>query len=843
MTTETQLPSTRRTIVDFLVPRAQVGPPALPPPHDDYWYEPKGSLAAGEKVTGLTALTYSGCWAATNALAGLFGALPCKVYRDSADGREEAKKHEAYRLLGSEPNTDIDSFVFWEMMTQWWINYGNAFAEIQRRSDSDRLFALWPIHPTRVRPEKVGKRWTGRWLVRSNNATEEPIDAVDMLNIVGHLSDDGLIGKGVITYAAKAIGVGLAQQSYEAGFYEKGGRPTGVLLHKGTLSENARADVRREWRTIHQEGNEIAVLWEGMDYRSISVDPEHAKLMEAELGTVQDMCRFYDVPPHVLYELSKGTFANTEEMNRFLVSQPMLRRTVRVEKALDRQLFTETEKKAGYRTKFNMAALLRGTPKEQAEVLQLGLMNGVINQDEWRAHLELNKLPDGLGSTYWMKRDMAPIELVKSAAQKEIDKPAEIPETAPTPETPPTPPTPADNRARELRLLAGRLSRHVRHGRNEVSRLTARLSEELRFKEAAEQRWRDACQRVELATDAKAALESEIVALKAGASRLDKAKADAEASLETASAALAESRAKITSAEAERDDAAQRATEAGVRADSAEAHDRQSTARIAALEKQHDAATERAAKAETALKTAENSLSDAKTGKIEAEKSVSRLEAAVGKANQRGDEFKARVDALAADVGILRAERDTFRAQADALAKSRDESLAALADAKVEIEAAQNRADTAENEAKIAQNEAESRVLGLQKRVATSFRALLDESLQFLLAQEQHEVRDAARKPEQFKQITSGWYHSFHSRLAAQLTTAADTLEKLGSKRVDVAKIAADYVAESRTRLHNVLHATNRADLRVAVRKETETWEARRASLLDWIGADDGSSK
>ena len=67
-----------RTLVDVLVPRAQMK--TLPGPTDDYWYGPVPARQAGQNVTQTTALTFSGCWAATNAIAGLFGALPCKSY-------------------------------------------------------------------------------------------------------------------------------------------------------------------------------------------------------------------------------------------------------------------------------------------------------------------------------------------------------------------------------------------------------------------------------------------------------------------------------------------------------------------------------------------------------------------------------------------------------------------------------------------------------------------------------------------------------------------------------------------------------------------------------------------
>lgn len=390
----------------------------------DFWYEPisRGGTA-GQHVSIETALTFSGCWAATNAIAGLFGALPCKTYRKTADGREEVTEHPVHRILYRQPNDDMDSFVFWEMMTHWWINYGNAFAEIQRRESSGRIEALWPIHPSRVQPELDAKKhWTHRWIVRAEGG-DHFLDDEEVFNIVGPISENGLTGRGVIHYARKAIGTALAEQQYQGDFFANGGRPSGVLEHPGKLTPAARDDLRQSWRTIHGRGNEIAVLWENMKYNPIASTPETAEINESRVLSVQEISRFYDLTPHALYELSHGTFANTEEMNRYLVTNCLFRRIVRTEKACDRQLFSDAEKAADYYTKFNVSALLRGNPTEQANIAEKYFSMGVLNQDEVRAQLELNRLPNGQGQEYFVKREFIPASLALESAKRFIDNP------------------------------------------------------------------------------------------------------------------------------------------------------------------------------------------------------------------------------------------------------------------------------------------------------------------------------------------------------------------------------------------------------------------------------------
>lgn len=940
-------------LVDMLIPRAQGG--GLPAPTDDYWYESRGRVRAGQPVTNHTMLTFSGAWAATNAYAGLFGAMPLKSFKKTANGREEATKHATYKILSREPNPEMDSFVFWEMMTQWWINYGNAFAEIQRLNDSDRLYALHPIHPTRVRPERDGSMsWTGRWLIYGTGSQPKYLDSRDMLNIVGNLSDDGLIGKGVLTYAAQAIGVGLAQSEYMGDFYANGGRPSGVLEHPSKLGPDARDALRREWREIHGKANEVAVLWEGMKFNPTSVSPEHAELTASLLFSIQEMSRFYDLPPHMLYELSSATFANVEQMNRFLTSQPLHRRMVRVEKALDRQLFTESEKDAGYYTKFNVNSLLRGDPQVQATVNQIKLACGVINQDEWREQDEQNKLPDGTGSHYWMRRDTATIDLIL----KSQDDPAQsqpIPGTPPTPNTPPTPPgTGADNRLSELRAtvrqMAGELraSRrelldvHERHGEAVVQHrdTLAAVAEKVRknFK-AKKKQYKAAVQALadqleskdreltaaltvpatltttidslrtqvkKLGRDHDAALalaaEAESIAARAeagAAAALKTKESELQAALkahdalnqqvidlEAANSALqstavtfkqeqlaqAESSAQLL---AERDTLAstvviaeQVAADSAARAERCAADATAQTERADSLavsqaeslrqhaetkkqltiaERQQEKAAKRAEGAEMQVNSLQTVAADAEAARIKAadlanaaairlDAQAKSHEAELEKSVRRSDELKSRCDTLSSELGALRAERDAFRSQVESIATLRDGLAASLEEANKRVQSAAQAEESSKTAAEHAKTATNRQLDGARLQVAACLRTLLDQSLEFLLSQERHEVNSAVRKPEQFKQITASYYHHFGERLLAQLSQAADSLEKLGGTRVDVAKIVSQYVSDSRTRVNNVFHSTKREDLRPKIRAELDTWESRKQTLLNWIG-------
>jgi HK97 family phage portal protein len=1016
----TQLAVRKRTsLVDMLIPRNQGG--SLPAPTDDYWYESRGGINAGQNVTQQRALTFSGCWASTNAIAGLFGQLPCKVYKKTADGREEAFSHPVHRIVSREPNSEMDSFVWWEMETQWWVNRGTSYAEKQFLSDSGKLFALWPIHPSRVKPERnASNEWTGRWIIRANDGRENFLKDDEMFRIVGALSEDGLTGRGVVDYAAQSIGVALAEQQYKGDFYGNGGRPSGILEHPSKLSAPARDELRREWRTVHGKSNEVAVLWEGMKFNTISVDPEHAKLLDSQLFSIQEMSRFYDLPPHVLYELSKGTFANVEEMNRFLVSHSFGKRLVRVEKALDRQLFTESEKRAGYYTKFNVDALLRGNPLEQANIANILIGAGITNQDEERAKRDLNKIPDGLGKTYWVRRDMAPIDLAIKSAEMAASTP--IPGTPPTPDTPPTPPVPGDAKAQsrnhELRAIIRRMATRMRSLNDVSDQLAMERAEKTRLQDsvmavsAEGEKWRARARKVrcqvdmhrevseslsnerslldaqlkdaqnrmlslenDLATEKSSseslqsqhaaassklseieselttvradlataqlsatealaarehsdgelakvcsaseaaiaqvadlqqqlvvacgsvneqknrvsavendlettrnslkALETERDELKASVSRLDSELEDAvngwgvataqatefanqlivlnadKASLEQS---LADSRSEADTAKtslveftAALEDNSKRLADMITDRNTAAGHRDEFMRQVKVIEKQQENTLKRLETTENALSAAKTTLLDTESAKERAEATITELtnrladadrksELALNKAGERADGFKSKCDTQSIEIGSLRAECDTYKSQVALITVTRDNLAVSLAEANKRAQTAELTAQDEKTAVETEKTRAESYLNDAKLSIAASFRSLLDESLLHLTLNEQEEVKSASRKPEQFKAIVGNYYHHFQDRLVSQLSQAAVALEKVGFARVDVAKIASKYVAESRTRLNNLFNTTDKSDLRVKVREETDSWDGRRQILTNWIG-------
>ena len=60
------------------------------------------------------------------------------------------------------------------------------------------------------------------------------------------------------------------------------------------------------------------------------------------------------------------------------------------EEELNRKIFTRAERAAGYYVRFNLAGLLRGTPKERGEFYHYGITDGWLDRNEVRVMEDLN---------------------------------------------------------------------------------------------------------------------------------------------------------------------------------------------------------------------------------------------------------------------------------------------------------------------------------------------------------------------------------------------------------------------------------------------------------------------
>ena len=223
----------------------------------------------------------------------------------------------------------------------------------------------------------------------------------DVLHIPG-LGFDGVMGYSPIALEKNAIGLGIAAEEYGSKFFSNGATPSGVLTHPNTVKDPKK--LRESWNAAYggsANSGKVAILEENMKFERISMPNNEAQFLETRKFQVSEICRIYRVPPHLIGDLEHATFSNIEHQSISFGVHTIRPWLVRIEQALNRQLFPEKEKGSFY-AQFNMDGLMRGDYKSRMEGYAIARQNGWMSANDIRELENMNPIPDEDGGNEYL---------------------------------------------------------------------------------------------------------------------------------------------------------------------------------------------------------------------------------------------------------------------------------------------------------------------------------------------------------------------------------------------------------------------------------------------------------
>ncbi len=149
------------------------------------------------------------------------------------------------------------------------------------------------------------------------------------------------------------------------------------------------------------------LLEDGLKYKALTINPIDAELLNSKKFQVEDICRFFRVPPHLVQHLEKSSFNNIEQQSLEFAMYTMLPHFKRVEDNINSQLLTPRQRADGYYLEYNMSSLLRGDTKAMSDSFAKGIQWGWFSVNDVRRMLNLNSVEDG--DTHLQPLNMVPI--------------------------------------------------------------------------------------------------------------------------------------------------------------------------------------------------------------------------------------------------------------------------------------------------------------------------------------------------------------------------------------------------------------------------------------------------
>jgi HK97 family phage portal protein len=185
-----------------------------------------------------------------------------------------------------------------------------------------------------------------------------------------------------------------------AATFRNGVRATGVLSTANVLTADQHRQLRDLVRENHQGAinhGEPFVIDNGMTWTSLSINPDDAQMLESRAFGVEETCRYFGVPPHMIGHTAGTTsFGNgIENLTIGFVQFTLRERLKNIESTLEQTLLSPVERDAGMRIEFNIDGLLRGDSKSRAEFYSAGLKDKWFVVNEVRAKENLPPVPWG----------------------------------------------------------------------------------------------------------------------------------------------------------------------------------------------------------------------------------------------------------------------------------------------------------------------------------------------------------------------------------------------------------------------------------------------------------------
>ena len=353
----------------------------------------------GENISAgkdLSEITYFTC---LKVLSESIGKLSINL-KDSDNNR--IYDHDSLQMLKVRPNKFMTPTTFKALIEYHRNHSGNAYAYLQYEKNG-KLEGIYPLESRNMQILidnadifQRGNKMYYRYLAPKTGKTYIFEDK-EILHFKGGLSEDGLVGKSIReTLASTLKGVKISQQ-YLNNLYEKGLTAKAILKYTGDFDSKKKAMLVNELANF-ASGNDsrgIIPIPLGMDLVPLDLKLTDSQFYELKKFTSLQIAAAFGVKPNHLNNYDKSSYANSEMQNLTFYIDTLLFILNQYEEEFNYKMLSEEERKKGLRFEFNVASILRGDLKTQAESITKYVSGSIYTINEARTYAGLPKVTDG----------------------------------------------------------------------------------------------------------------------------------------------------------------------------------------------------------------------------------------------------------------------------------------------------------------------------------------------------------------------------------------------------------------------------------------------------------------
>lgn len=384
--------------------------------------DPSAPLTPDTQLVGVDGgLQISTVWSCIERRAGVVASLPFFAYQQNANGHKElARGNRLFQLLHDSPNSRMTPFEFWRAMMMNHDLRGNAYARIDRDAKGEAL-ALWPMPADQVEAYVIDSAMVYAYRLGNDVAVFPAEDVLHLKNL-----GNGTVGLNKLDFMRATTDEAAKAQNSASKIFGSGGKPTGLLMIDRVLRPEQRASLMQRFSDMASGSTARLFLLEAdMKYQQLSISPEDQQLLETRKFSVEEICRWYDVPPVLAHHSNVTAWGSGIEqiVDGFhkLTVRPML---INIEQAVRKRVMTPGQR-ATMSIEFSLDALLRGNLKDRLDAYAKAVQNGLKSRNECR-QLE-NDPPVPGADDLTAQSNLVPLHLLGKTTNGGSNAPAQDP--------------------------------------------------------------------------------------------------------------------------------------------------------------------------------------------------------------------------------------------------------------------------------------------------------------------------------------------------------------------------------------------------------------------------------
>jgi HK97 family phage portal protein len=365
---------------------------------------------SGVSVTPENCMTAPTVHSIVTAISRRIAILPVKVYQTKASknraSKEELPNHPVAKLL-NKPNQWQDKTAFWLDATSNLVRHGNVYF-YKSRGSTGPILQLLPLAPGSV-DIKQDDDWNVTYTAGLAGGGRREFRMDEILH-ARSASRNGIKGDSPVMDVREAIALEITAEKMGGSVFGNSAMPSLVFKHAATsrgfeTEEEEKAFLDSFQAAYGGKGRfKTMMLPFGMELDTVPVEAEKAQFLATRQYQRSVIAGAFGVPPHLVGDLSRGTFNNVEQQSLDFIVSVVLPYVRMFESAMERCLLTDEDRRGGIVIRFNLDAALRGDFKSRQEGLKIQREMGVINPNEWREMEGMNPISeDDGGEAYWMK--------------------------------------------------------------------------------------------------------------------------------------------------------------------------------------------------------------------------------------------------------------------------------------------------------------------------------------------------------------------------------------------------------------------------------------------------------